>query len=81
MNQTEINSIFVAQFDISDTLMQYLLVPNPPKLLVAVCVGAAPNDGVLNENDGADDAVPKPPKPLNDAPNPPNPADANYHNK
>lgn len=58
--------------------MQYLLVPNPPKLLVAVCVGAAPNDGVLNENDGADDAVPKPP---NAAPNPPNPADANYHNR
>lgn len=50
LNQTEINSIFVAQFDISDTLMQYLLVPNPPK-------------------------------PLNDAPNPPNPADANYHNR
>lgn len=75
---TEINSIFVAQFDISDTMMQYLLVPNPPKLLVAICVGAAPNDGVLNENDGADDAVPKPP---NDAPKPPKPAGAINHNK
>lgn len=54
--------------------MCHLLEPNPPKVLADVAVGA-PNDGVLNENDGAA-AVGAAPKPPNDAPNPPNPAGA-----
>lgn len=42
-----------------------LLEPNPAK--ADVDVGGCPKDGVLNENAGAADAAPKPPK---DAPKP-----------
>lgn len=48
--------------------LRNLLEPKPPNVDV-VCVVGAPNDGVLNENDGAADAAPNPP---NDDPNPPN---------
>lgn len=46
---------------------EHLLEPKPPK--AAADVAGAPNDGVLNENDGAADVAPKPP---NDAPKLPN---------